>query len=41
MTLILAIPTKEGVVIASDGQVTYGQIRWQEKKIKQLNEHCL
>ncbi|MDP2924430.1 MAG: hypothetical protein Q8O30_12065 [Candidatus Omnitrophota bacterium] len=41
MTLILSIPAKEGIVIASDSQVTSGQVRWQEKKIKQLNEKCL
>lgn len=41
MTLILAIPARDGVVIASDSQVTSGQVRWQEKKIIQLNEKCL
>ena len=41
MTLILAIPAKDGIVIASDGQVTSGQVRWQEKKIKRLNGRCL
>ncbi|MDI6891906.1 MAG: hypothetical protein QMD08_02755 [Actinomycetota bacterium] len=41
MTLILAIPAKDGIIIAADGQVTLGQVRWQEKKIKQLNERCL
>lgn len=41
MTLILAIPAKDGIVIASDGQVTYREVRWSEKKIKQLNDHCL
>ncbi|MEW6377813.1 MAG: hypothetical protein AB1502_18740 [Thermodesulfobacteriota bacterium] len=41
MTLILAIAAKDGIVIASDGQVTLGQVRWQEKKIKQLNDRCL
>jgi 20S proteasome alpha/beta subunit len=41
MTLILAIPTKNGVIIASDGQVTLGAVRYPEKKIKQLNEYCL
>lgn len=41
MTLILSIPAKDGVVIASDGQITSGQIRWHDKKIRQLNEHCL
>jgi len=41
MTLILAIPAEDGIVMASDGQVTLGGVRWSEKKIKQLNEHCL
>ena len=41
MTLILGIPAKDGITIASDGQVTSGQVRWQDKKIKQLNERCL
>lgn len=41
MTLILAIPGKDGIVIASDGQVTYREVRWPGKKIKQLNDHCL
>jgi 20S proteasome alpha/beta subunit len=41
MTLILAIPAKDGIVIGSDSQVTYNDVRWQEKKIKKLNEHCL
>lgn len=41
MTLILSIPAQDGVVIASDSQVTSGQVRWEEKKIKRLNEHCL
>ena len=41
MTLILTIPARDGVVFASDGQITLGQVRWQEKKIKQLNEKCL
>ena len=41
MTLVLAIPALDGVVFASDGQITLGQVRWQEKKIKQLNSKCL
>ncbi|MBT9148328.1 MAG: hypothetical protein DDT32_02100 [Syntrophomonadaceae bacterium] len=41
MTLILGIPAKDGVVIASDSQVTSGEVRWQGKKIKQLNDKCL
>lgn len=41
MTLILTIPAKEGIIIASDGQVTLGEVRWQEKKIIKLNNNCL
>lgn len=41
MTLILAIPAINGVIVASDGQVTYGEVRWAEKKIKELNTNCL
>jgi proteasome beta subunit len=41
MTLILAIPASDGIVMASDGQVTAGLVRWPEKKIKRLNESCL
>lgn len=40
MTLILAIPAKDGIVVASDTQVTSGQVRWKERKIKQLNDRC-
>lgn len=36
MTLILAIPAVDGVVVASDSQVTAGMIRQRVKKLKQL-----
>ncbi|MBC7109089.1 MAG: hypothetical protein H5T41_09970 [Methanomassiliicoccales archaeon] len=41
MTLILVIPATDGIVMASDGQVTAGMIRRRGKKIKKLNESCL
>jgi proteasome beta subunit len=41
VTLVLALPAVDGLVIASDGQVTAGAIRWTEPKIRQLNEHAL
>ncbi len=41
MTLILVIPSKEGVVMASDGQVTLGPVKTRAKKIKKLNENCV
>lgn len=42
MTIILAIPANDGVVLASDGQITYTDgIRTTGKKIFQLNKKCL
>lgn len=41
MTLILVIPATDGIVTASDGQITAGIVRWTGKKIKKLNESCL
>jgi len=41
MTLILGIPVKEGIVVASDGQVTVGEVKARAKKIKKLNENCI
>lgn len=41
MTIILAIPTKNGLVLASDGQITAGAIRTYGKKIKELKQDCL
>lgn len=40
MTLILAIPAAEGIVLASDGQVTSGEVRASGHKIFRLNQHC-
>lgn len=41
MTIILAISTKNGLILASDGQITSGEIRTYGKKIKKLNNYCL
>jgi len=41
MTLILGIPVKEGIVVASDSQVTVGEVKARAKKIKKLNENCI
>jgi 20S proteasome alpha/beta subunit len=45
MTLIIVIPSKDGVVMASDGQVTFllggGEVKTRAKKIKKLNESCI
>lgn len=42
MTIILAVPAKDGLVLASDGQITYTDgIRAVGKKIIQLNKKCL
>ncbi len=41
MTLILALPTRDGIVLASDGQVTVGMVRATGQKIKCLNQRCL
>lgn len=41
MTLILVIPYKDGVVLASDGQVTMGLVKTRAKKIKKFNENCI
>lgn len=40
MTLILAIPSKEGIVFASDGQLTSGEVRASGQKLYKLNDHC-
>jgi proteasome beta subunit len=40
MTLILAIPTSEGILFASDGQVTSGEIRFSGQKLYELNTNC-
>jgi 20S proteasome alpha/beta subunit len=41
MTLILAIPASDGLVMASDGQVTTGLVRTTGKKIYRLSEQAV
>jgi len=41
MTIILAFPVKDGLLIASDSQITSGIVRTTGKKIKKLNDRCL
>jgi 20S proteasome alpha/beta subunit len=41
MTLILVLPTRDGIVMASDGQVTAGMVRTTGQKIWRLNKRCL
>jgi proteasome beta subunit len=41
MTLILAIPASDGLVMASDGQITTGLVRTTGKKIYRLNERSV
>jgi len=41
MTLILAIPCTDGILVASDGQVTAGMVRSSGQKIFKLNDNCL
>lgn len=40
MTLILALPTRDGIVMASDTQYTSGEVRSSGLKIYPLNQHC-
>lgn len=40
MTLILAVPTSEGIVLASDGQITSGEVRAPGEKLFRLNKRC-
>ncbi len=41
MTLILAIPAATGLVLASDSQITAGEVRTPGQKIHHLNDRCL
>lgn len=41
MTLILAIPFRNGAILASDGQVTMRLIKTRAKKIKKFSENCI
>lgn len=40
MTLVISIPTRNALVLASDSQITMGGVRTIGKKIRGLNEHC-
>lgn len=40
MTLVLAVPSTEGIVFASDSQLTSGEVRTCGKKLYELNSHC-
>jgi proteasome beta subunit len=41
VTLILALPTRDGIVMASDSQLTAGMVRSTAQKIMPLNDRCL
>jgi 20S proteasome alpha/beta subunit len=41
MTLILAIPAADGIVMASDAQITTGEVRTPGRKIHRLNEKAV
>ena len=41
MTLIIAMPCHDGVVLASDGQATRGEVRSPTRKIKKWGENCI
>jgi len=41
MTLILAITASDGIVMASDGQITIGEVRTPGKKIYRLNDRSV
>lgn len=41
MTLIIAMPCQDGVVLASDGQATRGEVRAPTRKIKRWGENCI
>ncbi len=41
MTLILALTASDGIVLASDGQITHGMVRSTGKKIRGLGGTCL
>jgi len=40
MTLVLAIPSEAGIVFASDGQLTSGEVRASGQKLYRLNDRC-
>lgn len=41
MTLIVCLPVKEGIVFASDGQITSGETRWVGTKVQLLGSAIL
>lgn len=41
MTLIMAIPATDGLIVASDSQITIGEVRTPGQKIHRLNDRCL
>jgi proteasome beta subunit len=41
MTLILVVPASDGIVMGSDGQITFGAVRSTGQKIYHLNDRCL
>lgn len=41
MTLILVIPAATGLALASDSQITTGEVRTPGQKIHRLNDRCL
>ncbi len=41
MTLVVVVPSKEGVIMASDCQVTIGGAKTRSKKIGKLNDNCV
>jgi proteasome beta subunit len=40
VTLIISIPTRDSIVLASDSQITMGGVRTPGQKIHRLNSHC-
>ena len=40
MTLIVSVPARDGIVLASDSQITSGQVRTTGEKLFSLNDHC-
>lgn len=41
MTLIIAMPCRDGIVLASDGQETRGEVRLPTRKIRQWGTNCI
>lgn len=41
MTLIVCLPIKDGIIFASDGQITSGETRWVGTKIQSLGSGIL